>query len=188
MDCCARIFSEYTPKITVKIGVWSTKQWGTLPSVVYKMNTPEEKIAFLQAYTQMYLKEEIWLEQFIRKIDPFRKFLEVAAQCNGQIINFSNIAKDIGVDDKTIKQYFSILEDTLMGFFLEPFHTSFRKKLHSKPKFYFFDTGVCRSLLRRLSVPIKNATSDYGYAFEHFIFLKLIHCLSYCLRSHNYEF
>lgn len=163
-------------------------QWGTLPSVVYKMNTPQEKIAFLQAYTQIYLKEEIWLEQFIRKIDPFRKFLEVAAQCNGQIINFSNIAKDIGVDDKTIKQYFSILEDTLMGFFLEPFHISSRKKLHSKPKFYVFDTGVCRSLLRRLSVPINNATSDYGYAFEHFIILECIRLANYYYPEYRFSY
>ena len=70
------------------------------------MQTKQDKIKFLQAYAQTYLKEEIWLEQFIRKIDPFRKFLEVAAQCNGKVINISNIAKDVGVDDKTIKQYY----------------------------------------------------------------------------------
>ncbi len=78
--------------------------WGTLPAVAYKMQSKEDKINFLQAYAQTYLKEEIWLEQFIRKIEPFRKFLEVSAQCNGQILNISNIAKDVGVDDKTIKQ------------------------------------------------------------------------------------
>lgn len=159
----------------------SALHWGTLPAVVYKMQTNVDKTSFLQAYAQTYLKEEIWLEQFIRKIDPFRKFLEVSAQCNGQILNISNIANDVGVDDKTIKQYFSILEDTLMGFMLEPYHGSFRKRLHSKPKFYYFDTGVCRALSRMLSVPIKKSTSYYGDVFEHFIILE-------CVRLANYYF
>ena len=80
--------------------------WGMLPSVLYKMHSVEDKTMFLQSYAQMYLREEIWQEHLIRKIDPFRKFLEVAAQCNGQPINFAKISLDVGVDDKTIKQYF----------------------------------------------------------------------------------
>ncbi len=166
----------------------SALQWGTLPSVVHKMQTESDKTSFLQAYTQTYLKEEIWLEQFIRKIDPFRKFLEVSAQCNGQILNLSNIAKDVGVDDKTIKQYFSILEDTLMGFMLEPYHGSFRKRLHSKPKFFYFDTGVCRALSRMLSVPIKKSTSYYGDLFEHFIILECVRLASYYYPEYRFSY
>lgn len=162
--------------------------WGTLPAIVYKMQTPEDKTKFLQAYAQTYLKEEIWLEQFIRKIDPFRRFLEVSAQCNGKIINFSNVSKDVGVDDKTIKQYFSILEDTLMGFFLEPFHASFRKRFKSKPKFYFFDTGVCRSLTMMLSVPVKRGTSYYGDVFEHFIILECVRLASYYYSEYRFSY
>ncbi len=163
-------------------------RWGTLPAITYKMQTVEEKMSFLQAYAQTYLKEEIWLEQFIRKIDPFRKFLEVSAQCNGQIVNFSNVAKDVGVDDKTIKQYFSILEDTLMGFFLEPFNASFRKRLQCKPKFYFFDLGVCKSLTRMLSVPLQKSTSDYGNAFEHFIILECVRLASYYYSEYRFSY
>ncbi len=164
-----------------KIDLEEILRWGTLPAILYKMDSIEDKIRFLQAYAQTYLKEEIWLEQFIRKIDPFRKFLEVAAQSNGQIINFSNISKDVGVDDKTIRQYYSILEDTLMGFMLEPFNGSFRKRLHAKPKFYFFDMGVCRALSRMLSVPLKKSTSYYGDVFEHFIIIE-------CMRLSNYYY
>ena len=163
-------------------------RFGTLPAVLCKMQNIEDKSNFLQAYAQTYLKEEIWLEQFIRKIDPFRKFLEVAAQCNGQIVNVSNIAKDVGVDDKTIKQYFAILEDTLMGFFLEPFNTSYRKRLNTKPKFYFFDPGVCRALTRMLSVSIEKSTSDYGYAFEHFIILECIRLASYYYTEYKFSY
>lgn len=115
--------------------------WGSLPKI-FLLESSEEREAYLRAYTTTYLKEEIVDEQLIRKLPPFRRFLEVAAQCNGKIVNYANIAKDVGVDEKTIKEYFSILEDTMIGFFLEPFHSSFRKRLVEKPKFYFFDTGV----------------------------------------------
>jgi len=162
--------------------------WGTLPAVLYKMQTIDEKIAFLQAYTQTYLKEEIWVEQFVRKMAPFRRFLEVSAQSNGHIINFSKLAKDVGVDDKTIKQYFSVLEDTLMGFFLEPFHSSVRKRLSLKPKFYFFDTGVCRALTRTLSVPLIKSTSYYGCVFEHFIILECVRLASYFYPEYRFSY
>lgn len=166
----------------------SALHWGTLPSVVYKMQDHSDRASFLQAYAQTYLKEEIWLEQFIRKIDPFRKFLEVSAQCNGQILNLKNISDDVGVDDKTIKQYFSILEDTLMGFMLEPYHNTFRKRLHSKPKFYYFDTGVCRALARMLSIPIKKSTSYYGDIFEHFIILECVRLASYYFPEYRFSY
>ena len=153
--------------------------WGMLPKV-QTLESDEEKSRFLQAYAYTYLKEEIWAEQFIKKLEPFRRFLEVSAQCNGKIINYSNIARDVGVDDKTIKEYFAILEDSLVGFFLEPFQHSFRKRLSAKLKFYYFDTGVARSLARVLSLPLNDRTSAYGDVFEHFIILE-------CLKLASYE-
>lgn len=163
-------------------------KWGSLPSVIYAMQSEEEKIKFLQSYAQTYLKEEIWMEQFIRKIHPFRKFLEISAQCNGQIINYANIARDVGVDDKTIKQYFSILEDTLIGFFLEPYQHSFRKRLSMKPKFYYFDIGINNALARRLSAPLVSGTHAYGNAFEHFIILEVIRLSSYYYQEFKFSY
>jgi len=162
-------------------------QWGTLPKI-FSLKEDEDKIEFLRSYSDTYLKEEIWNEQVVRKLQPFRRFLEVAAQCNGKIINFANIARDVGVDDKTIKEYFIILEDTMLGFFLEPFHNSFRKRLTEKPKFYFFDTGVVRSLSRRLSIPIAPQTSAYGESFEHFILLEFIRLSSYFQPENRLSF
>lgn len=153
-------------------------QWGLLPKIQF-LKLDEEKRRFLMSYAQTYLKEEIWAEQFIRKLDPFRRFLEVSAQCNGKIINYANISRDVGVDDKTIRQYFSLLEDSLIGFFLEPFHHSFRKRLSLKPKFYFFDVGVTRCLANMLTIPIQANTSYYGEVFEHFIILECIKLVSY---------
>lgn len=161
--------------------------FGTLPKI-FSLKEDTDKANYLRSYADTYLKEEIWNEQVIRKLPPFRRFLEVAAQCNGKIINYSNIAKDVGVDDKTIKEYFCILEDTLIGFFLEPFHHSFRKRLVEKPKFYFFDPGVVRSLARRLSVPLIPKTAAYGEAFEHFLILEFIRLASYFEPDYRFSF
>lgn len=161
--------------------------WGTLPKI-FSLDNDTEKADFLRSYADTYLKEEIWNEQVIRKLQPFRRFLEVAAQCNGKIINYANIARDVGVDDKTIKEYFFILEDTMIGFFLDPFQNSFRKRLVEKPKFYFFDTGVVRCLSRRLSIPLTPKTSAYGEAFEHFILLEFIRLGSYFQPDYRFSF
>lgn len=143
-------------------------QWGLMPRLS-TLDTIDEKTSFLEAYTLLYLKEEIWAEHLIRKLDPFRKFLEVSAQMNGKIINYAAIARDVNADLKTVKEYFSILEDTLIGFFLEPFHHSFRKRLLNKPKFYYIDTGLARTLARIVTLPPAPSTSYYGELFEQFI-------------------
>lgn len=161
--------------------------WGTLPKI-FSLQEDREREDFLRSYATTYLKEEILDEQVVRKLPPFRRFLEVAAQCNGKIINYSNLAKDVGVDDKTIKEYFLVLEDTLIGFFLEPFHTSFRKRIVGKPKFYFFDTGVVRSLSRRLTLPLFPKTTAYGDAFEHYILLEIMRLGSYFQPDYRYSY
>lgn len=162
-------------------------QWGTLPKACL-LEDDLEKGDFLRSYSDSYLKEEIWNEHLIRKLQPFRRFLEVAAQCNGKIINMSNISKDVGVSQKTVKEYFSILEDTMLGFFLESYHNSFRKRLQEKPKFYFFDTGVVRSLSRMLSSPLIPRTSAYGDAFEHFVILEFIKLSCYFQPDYRFSF
>lgn len=164
-----------------------TLQWGSLPEI-FDFDDNKEREHFLHAYANTYLKEEIWSEHFIRNLDPFRKFLEVAAQCNGKIINYSNIARDVGVEDKTVASFFSLLEDTLIGFFLEPFHNSFRKRLSEKPKFYFFDLGVTRALSRRLPIPLLEGNHAYGEAFEHFIILEIIKLASYFEPDYRFSY
>ncbi len=162
-------------------------QWGMLPKIIeYKQDSFRKK--YLQTYAHTYLKEEVWEEQFIRELDPFRKFLEVAAQMNGKIINYSNIAKDVGVDHKTVEKYYTILEDTMLGFMLEGFQHSFRKRLSTKPKFYFFDTGVTRALSRRLSIPFQPGNSAYGDIFEHFVILECLKLSSYFFEEYRFTY
>jgi len=161
--------------------------WGTLPEILNCFNDDDRK-TFLMSYAHTYLKEEIAAEQFVRNLTPFRRFLEVAAQCNGQIINYANLARDIHVDDKTVKTYFSLLEDTLIGYMLEPYHGSLRKRVHQKPKFYFFDTGIVRALAHHLTLPLLPSTSAYGYAFEHFIINECIRLASYYKKDFQFSY
>lgn len=162
-------------------------RWGSLPKV-FEYSTVDKKSLYLEAYANTYLKEEIWAEQLIRDLAPFRRFLEVAAQSNGKIINFSNIARDVGVSSNSIQTYFSILEDTLLGFFLESFQHSFRKRLSKTPKFYFFDPGVVRTLTSQLSLPLVSGVSAYGEIFEHFIILQCKQLASYYHRDFRFSY
>ena len=153
-------------------------RWGTLPHI-YALHGTEDKQAYLRAYALTYLREEIVAEQIVRKLDPFRHFLEAAAQSNGRIINFANVARDVGADSKTVASYFSILEDTLVGFLLPSFPRSIRKQQRTNPKFYYFDPGVKRSLDRTLDVPLHPGTYEYGRAFEHFVIAQILHLSRY---------
>ena len=144
----------------------SLLEYGSLPLSV-QADADQTKREFLKSYTQTYLKEEIVSEQIVRKLSPFRNFLRVAAQQSGQIINHSNIARDTGADDKTVKNYFSVLEDTLLGFSLPCYSRSVRKQQIKSPKFYFFDTGVKRALEGCLNIPLAESGYAYGNIFEH---------------------
>lgn len=152
--------------------------WGTLPRI-YSLEQPDDKQAFLRSYALTYLREEIVVEQLVRKLDPFRLFLEVAAQSNGLIVNFANVAKDVGVDPKTVVSYFNILEDTNVGLLIPAYRRSVRKQQNANPKFYFFDTGIKRALDRTLSVPVVEGTYEYGRLFEQFIVNQLSHLVRY---------
>jgi len=163
----------------------SALAYGTLPGLL-NFTSCEEKSAFLRAYALTYLKEEVWAEHLVRKLDPFRKFIEIAAQCNGEIINFANIARDVRADIKTVQSYFEILEDTLVGFILEPFHRSVRKRQRRAPKFYLFDPGVRRALDRTLTIDLKPGTYAYGKAFEHYIVIEALRLSAY--RQNDFRF
>jgi predicted AAA+ superfamily ATPase len=161
-------------------------RWGTLPKV-FALDEAE-RIAFLRAYALTYVKEEIAAEQVVRRLDPFRNFLEVAAQSNGKVINYSNVARDVGVEVKTVQSYFAILEDTLMGFLLPPFHESLRKRQSANPKFYFFDLGLKRALERTLDLSLEPRTYGYGDAFEHFVIAELRRLADYAGKDWRYSY
>jgi predicted AAA+ superfamily ATPase len=142
-------------------------QWGTLPRI-FGLSRDSSRELFLDAYVHTYLREEITAEQLVRNIQPFRRFLEIASQASGTIINFSAIGRDIQVDVKTVQNYFSILEDTLLGAFLPAFSRSVRKQQLQAPKFYLFDCGVKRAIDETLRfTPL--SSQERGPLFEQFI-------------------
>ncbi len=152
--------------------------WGALPKTQSTRNKSNRR-EYLNSYVQLYLREEIQQEQIVRKIEPFYNFLEVAAQADGHAINFSKIAKDVGVDTKTVISYFKVLEDTLMGFILPAYHRSIRKRQKLVPKFYFFDLGVRKTLEGFLDTNFTPRTSEWGRAFECFIINEIYRLNSY---------
>lgn len=146
----------------------SALRWGTLPRL-FTLPAEEDKRDFLRTYAHVYLQEEITQEQLVRKLEPFRRFIFTAAQMSGQIVNFSRIAREAGISVPTAQSYFQILEDTLVGFLLEPFHESVRKRQRGNPKFYFFDNGIQAALSNTLTVGLAPRTIAFGAAFELFL-------------------
>jgi len=148
-----------------------TLHFGSLPEIT-ELGI-EDKKDFLRSYVETYFKEEIVAEQIVRNLKPFKNFLSVAAQMNGKILNIHKISNDVGVDDSTVQTYFEILEDTLVGTLLEPFHKSVRKRQRQGSKFYYFDIGVTRALKKTLDNTLVPQSYEFGDAFEHFLFLEL---------------
>ena len=115
----------------------------------------------------------------------FTKFLDLAGYENGNVINYSNIAREVGTSSNVIKEYFSILEDTLLGFYLHPFYKSHRKRIINHPKFYLIDTGLVFAIKKMLSIELIKGTQLYGDAFEHFIILEVMKSIVYLGEEMN---
>lgn len=162
-------------------------QWGGLP-MHYQYTGKIEKIRFLKSYVQTYLKQEIQLEQLVRNIISFREFLDLAASSNTEIVNFSNIAKRSGVDEKTIARFYEILVDTLIGFFLEPYNKSIRERQSQKPKFYLFDTGIFRQLTNMADSKLVPGSSEFGKLFEQLIICECIRLNEYFETSYRFSY
>ena len=125
----------------------------------------------ISAYIGSYLRDEIIAEAKIRNISAFTKFLEVASFSNGEMVNYTNIASECGVSSTTVKEYFQILEDTLIGRFLPSFQKRPKRRVILAPKFYYFDVGIANYLLKRGQIEI--GSEAFGSAFEHFIYQEL---------------
>ncbi len=145
----------------------------------YLGKTPQK---LLEAYVSNYLQEEIAAEALTRNIPAFNRFMEVAAISNGEIVNFNNISMDCGVSAPTVKGYFQILEDTLIGRFIPAFRKEGRRRLITAPRFIFFDMGIVSQLTRRGEV--NEGSELYGKAFEHFITLEILAHATYSDRNY----
>jgi predicted AAA+ superfamily ATPase len=157
---------ELYPLVTMEIGSIDLDRSlvsGFLPSHYLSPDSAMD----LKAYVGDYLKEEIQAEALTRNLPAFSRFLQSAAITNGMLLNYSNAARESGVSVKTIREYYQILEDTLVGRQLPPWKKSKKRRLIETAKFFFFDVGIVSSLLGYRS--ITPGTTEYGRAFEHFI-------------------
>ena len=136
--------------------------YGLLPSIYFS----DDPKVDLKAYTGDYLKEEVVAEGLTRNIPAFSRFLQMAALCNGQILNYAKISNDAQVPSSTIQEYFQILRDTLIAFDVVAWKKSLKRKPISTSKFYFFDVGVVRCLQNQGK--LKEKSPDMGIAFETF--------------------
>lgn len=149
----------------------------------YLIDNPTRRI---QAFVGDYLKEEIIAEAVIRNLPAFNRFLEIAAQCGGELLNYNNIASDCGVSAPTIKEYFTILEQTLVGYMIPPFTKTTKRESVKSPRFYLFDVGVSNYIQNKTN--LKPGSLDFGKAFEHLVVQEIIAYLSYAERREKLSY
>jgi len=133
----------------------------------------EEYRKSLQAYVRDYLKEEVFDEGLTRNIPAFSRFFDAMGYSHGELTNYTNIARDCGVDTKTVKEYYQILADTLLGTMIEPYKKrQDRHVIMRAGKFYLFDVGVAGAIIHRQIAQGKG--EQFGKAVEHFILMEIL--------------
>jgi len=140
-------------------------QWGLLPWVqLDRVNAAD----ILSSYVNTYVKQEIKEEGIVRSLPPFLRFLGIAGQMNGQMINAQNISREASVPRSSVDIYFSILVDTLLGHFLPAYRPNVKVREQTHPKFYWFDPGVARAAAGLLFDPVDRPWK--GFALETFVY------------------
>ena len=140
----------------------------------------------IHAYVGDYLQQEIKAEALTRNLKTFSRFMEIAALSNGEVVNYNNIASECGVSAPTLKEYFSILEETLIGYTIPAFTKNVKRRVIQSPKFYYFDVGIVNFLLRRRS--LLPGSAEFGHAFEHLIMQELIAYIGYSESQHSLSY
>lgn len=161
---------ELFPLVSAELADFSLRRalnHGTLPPH-YISDSPEPLLA---AYVGDYLREEVLAEGIARSLPSFQRFLEVAALSNGQILNYAGIGREVGVAANTVRSWFEVLTDTLIGCWLPAWRKRPKRRVIESPRFYFFDVGLVNELAHRGE--LRPGSAEFGAAFEHFIFLEL---------------
>ena len=150
----------------------------------YLSTNPRKSLA---AYVHDYLKEEVFDEGLTRNVPAFSRFFEAMGYCHGELLNHANIARDCGVDAKTVKEYFQILCDTLLGRLVLPYKKRQERQVISKaPKFYLFDVGVAGALTKRRITEPRGEL--FGRALEHLVFMEIAAHASYSELDYGIHF
>ena len=146
---------------------------GLLPAAF----TSDDYESLLSDYTGLYVKEEIETEREVRNLPPFWEFLRIVAALSGEITNYENVARDVGISGVSVREWYNILVDTLIGFEVPPYRKTKMRKPNATSKFYLFDVGVTRKL-QGFSA-IEEGTSEFGRYFENYIATEIRSWLDY---------
>lgn len=159
-----RFFPLSFPELGKHFNLEHCLNWGTLPGVATDYS---RAIPVLASYLSTYIRQELIEESVIRKLDPFRRFLDVVGLLNGQLLNKEAISRESSVKRPTVDHYFGILEDTLIGSYVDAYCPGLKTKESARSKFYLFDPGVVRATAGLLN---QNLESEYlGFMFETFV-------------------
>ena len=179
---------EMFPLVTAelkKVNLLRALNHGMIP-LHYLQNDDDCKRS-LKAYVQDYLKEEVFAEGLTRNVPAFSRFFDAFGYSHGELTNYSNIARDCGVDSKTVKEYYQILVDTLLAMRIEPFKKRQSRQVIAKAsKYYLFDVGVAGCLTKRWIEDKKGM--EFGKAFEHFLLMEIIAYRSYSAQDFEMNF
>lgn len=179
---------EMFPLVSAEIGkidLLRALNHGLIP--LHYIQNDEECKKSLDAYLHDYLKEEVFAEGLTRNIPAFSRFFEAFGYSHGELTNYANIARECGVDSKTVKEYYQILVDTLLAVRLEPFKKRQSRDVITKAsKYYLFDVGVAGRITKR-RIPSQRG-EEFGKAFEHFILMELLAYRSYKAKDFNVNF
>ena len=170
-DCSIKELSIKNINRNAQYSFEDTLIYGSLPGIV---TLPQkDRPDFLRAYAEMYLEEEIRAEALSRKIGAFSRFLELAAAESGTNPNLCKLSNESGVSQPAVKEFYNILEDTLVIERVEPYLKNARKRILSSSRYYFFDLGV-RNVLARLPLTSGLVNTQKGVLFEHAVMLEII--------------
>jgi predicted AAA+ superfamily ATPase len=176
---------ELFPLTTKELGEYDLNRilnHGLIPKHYIEKN-PDRS---LKSYVLDYIEEEIHTEALVRNTPSFARFLDAVSLTHGQLINYANIARDCGVSPKTVREYYQILQDTLLGHELLPWRKSKNRRLIETSKFYLFDLGIVRELTGLKM--IQERTEEFGRYFEHFLIEEIRAFISYREKNVNLSY
>ena len=176
------MFPLVSAELSFEIDPERALRFGMLPMAV----TTEAPQDYLRTYADTYLVQEVQAEALTRNIGAFARFLEIAARQNSQVTNAASIARDAGINRRTVQNHFEILTDTLIGFWLPAWKLKSATKQVRQSKFYFFGAGVARALGGRLFYP--PTTEEMGPLAESFVLSELRAWLGYSRTGYRLHF
>lgn len=173
------------PPVTV-LEIYRRIWRGSYPAVVLDENMPRD--LFYSSYVQTYIQRDVRDLSRVGDERAFYNLLRAAAARTGQLLNYADLARDVDVDQKTVKAWLSILETSGIVYLLPPYHSNLAKRLLKTPKLYFLDTGLCAFLTRWSSPEALEAGAMSGAILETWILGEILKSYWHAGQTAHFHF